>query len=610
MENPCHEILLFFSHACADRKLRIEECYTNFNRSLQNTKFNWIALKKNLVAIPVIIIVAILISYFIFTGFDLTGNDDSSSSFPAPTAAPTPTPTSAATPEPTAAPTPTPTPAPTPTPTPAPTPTPTPAPTPTPTPAPTPTPTPTPPPLAVDIAEAVTSDLVDATISGDGLQEIDFTLKSNSNDPLDVSIPRGTIFETPSAGVQSMVAIEDKSVYLESLGSVVSGSVDTACASMDLDMPQGADAFTISAQPVPDDLVKLLNLLDFDGETFRVKQFAIWTITDNPTRDGYVHLGTGIIGSGPSDEEMNRINTLFVNAGISASDYYAFNPPKLQILSTSTYTDSSGYFHVVGELKNNLTSNIDFVKVVVTFYDSENVVIGTDYTYTDIDVLGPDQKCPFELSSYPDVINPASYKIAVEFRTTSEQPSEGLQILSTSTYINILDNFHIVGELKNNLTSNIEFVKVVVTFYDSENVVIGTDYTYADIDILMPDQKSPFELSSYPEDITPASYELAIEYRVTTDQPFEGLAILSHTFSVDNSGYPRIVGEVKNNGAMQATFVNVVCTYYDSSGTVIGKADAYTNPYTLNAGDTAPFELSLYRELTPAYYELQVQGRE
>jgi hypothetical protein len=230
-------------------------------------------------------------------------------------------------------------------------------------------------------------------------------------------------------------------------------------------------------------------------------------------RDGYVGLGTFGFGSGPSNEEMNRINTLFADAGISASDYYAFNPPKLQILGTSTYTDSSGYFHVLGEVKNNLTSNIENVKVVVTFYDSENAVIGTDYDYVDIDILGPNQKSPFELSSYPYVISPASYKISME-------------------------------------------------------------------------------------------------YRVTTDEPFEGLAILSHTPSVDSLGYHRIVGEVKNNGTTQATFVKVVCTYYDSSGTVIGKAYTYTNPYTINTGDTAPFELSSYRELTPAYYELQVQGRE
>ncbi|MDX1813474.1 MAG: FxLYD domain-containing protein, partial [Candidatus Bathyarchaeia archaeon] len=379
---------------------------------------------------------------------------------------------------------------------------------------------------------------------------------------------------------------------------------------------------------------------------------------------------------------------------------------ELQILNTSTYTDSSGYFHVLGEVKNNLTSNIENVKLVVTFYDSENLVIGADHAYADIDILEPNQKSPFELSSSPYVISPASYEIAVEFRFTSEQPSEGLtvlsytasvdslgnhrivgevkndgtsvttsvkvvctyyeqggkvigeshayteldaiavgdtapfelnsyreltpayfelqvqgsapsptsppptsnlQILSSSTYINSL-GIHIVGELKNNLTSNIEYVKLVVTFYDSENVVIGADYSYADIDILEPNQTSPFELSSYPYVISPASYKISMEYRETTDEPFEGLTILSYTSSVDSSGYPRIVGEVKNYGATQATFVNVVCTFYDSSGTVIGKADAYTNPSTINAGDTAPFELSLYRQLTPAYFELQVQG--
>jgi hypothetical protein len=120
-----------------------------------------------------------------------------------------------------------------------------------------------------------------------------------------------------------MVVIEQKAISLKSRGSVSSRSVPMACASMELDQPDANDAFTISTIPAPEDLTKLLNLPDFHAETFRVQQFAIWTITDNPPRDGYVHLGTFGFGSGPSDEEMQRIRTLFEEAGISTDKYQA-----------------------------------------------------------------------------------------------------------------------------------------------------------------------------------------------------------------------------------------------------------------------------------------------
>jgi len=57
--------------------------------------------------------------------------------------------------------------------------------------------------------------------------------------------------------------------------------------------------------------------------------------------------------------------------------------------------------------------------------------------------------------------------------------------------------------------------------------------------------------------------------------------------------------------------VKEVCTYYDAGGRVIGTSFTFTDPYDIDVGDSAPFELSSYpRELRPAYYELQVQGRQ
>jgi hypothetical protein len=92
---------------------------------------------------------------------------------------------------------------------------------------------------------------------------------------------------------------------------------------MELDAPDENDTFTISIVPAPEDLIKLLNLPDFHNETFRVQQFAIWTITDNPPRDGYVGLGYFGFGSGPNDEEMQKIQALFEKAGIPTGKYQA-----------------------------------------------------------------------------------------------------------------------------------------------------------------------------------------------------------------------------------------------------------------------------------------------
>jgi hypothetical protein len=190
-------------------------------------------------------------------------------------------------------------------------------------PSPQPTPSPTPTPITVDLGEAVAGGLVQATISGDGLQRINITLRSTSDSPLEVAILPGTMFEAQAAGVQSMVVREEKVLSLKSRDSVLSHFVPVACAIMELDQPDENDAFTISMIPAPEDLIKLLNLPDFHNETFRVQQFAIWTITDNPPRDGYVGIGSFGFGSGPDDEEMQKIQVLFEKVGISTDEYQA-----------------------------------------------------------------------------------------------------------------------------------------------------------------------------------------------------------------------------------------------------------------------------------------------
>jgi hypothetical protein len=70
----------------------------------------------------------------------------------------------------------------------------------------------------------------------------------------------------------------------------------------------------------------------------------------------------------------------------------------ISVLSSSSFTDDLGDYHVVGEVKNNSpTDSINYVKIVATFYDNTGKVVGTDFTYSNIDVLRPAEKSSFEI---------------------------------------------------------------------------------------------------------------------------------------------------------------------------------------------------------------------
>ena len=194
--------------------------------------------------------------------------------------------------------------------------------------------------------------------------------------------------------------------------------------------------------------------------------------------------------------------------------------------------------------------------------------------------------------------------------TPPKRPPAKPQIEGVTGYFD-MGYYCLVGEVFNPSDSNLNFVKVVATFYNDKETVIGTAFTYTELDIILPNDAVPFEISSYPDEIRPASCKLSVDYNVTTEQPFAGLSIKSHSASIDDMGYHKIVGEVENTSIVAAEFVKIVVIYYDSGGDVIGIAFSYTDIDVVEAGDTSPFELSSYpREIKPASYKLQVQGSE
>ena len=71
----------------------------------------------------------------------------------------------------------------------------------------------------------------------------------------------------------------------------------------------------------------------------------------------------------------------------------------LTILSNSSYIDSSGVLHVVGEVFNNMTSDrAMYVQIIATFYDKTNMVVGTNNTFTNPIAIPPQDKAPFDLT--------------------------------------------------------------------------------------------------------------------------------------------------------------------------------------------------------------------
>jgi hypothetical protein len=177
----------------------------------------------------------------------------------------------------------------------------------------------------VELSDALSQGLVDATVHGYSLQNVNFTLKSYSDEPLRIKLDLGTMFNASSSDLMDLAALSSTTYYLQPHeGWSWYVQVTSATMAMSRVTPQNTDLLLISPITQNQDLIQLLNCEGFGNQTFRVQQFAVWTITDNPTRDGYRGLGSAGNFTGPSDSELQAIKDLFVAAGISTQNYQAF----------------------------------------------------------------------------------------------------------------------------------------------------------------------------------------------------------------------------------------------------------------------------------------------
>lgn len=192
-------------------------------------------------------------------------------------------------------------------------------------------------------------------------------------------------------------------------------------------------------------------------------------------------------------------------------------------------------------------------------------------------------------------------------------PSGGdVKILSHNGYMvsDMIGTYAIVvGEVQNTGKDVLRYVKITATLYDSEDNILATHYTYAQIKVLLPGQKSPFifiKLSSAER------YGLEVtEFRPTTDEPYRDFEILSHSSFIDDDGHYRVTGELKNTGTRSANDTEVIATFYDASGEVVGASVIATvDPRHVPRGETASFDVQATPKETAsdiATYALQVQ---
>jgi hypothetical protein len=176
--------------------------------------------------------------------------------------------------------------------------------------------------------------------------------------------------------------------------------------------------------------------------------------------------------------------------------------------------------------------------------------------------------------------------------------AQAVTVVSQSTFVDSAGTDNIVGELRNDGSSDIEQVTVNFSFMDAANQLLGTDSTNAMVDRLAAGEKSPFLLTFS----KPAGYDHSAISVTATDVA----APPNHNFTTslpneftDGFGLHHLAGTVRNDNLIDADFVNVVLTFYDASGKVVDAASEFVNDATIAPGATSAIDETI--STTPAY---------
>jgi hypothetical protein len=163
--------------------------------------------------------------------------------------------------------------------------------------------------------------------------------------------------------------------------------------------------------------------------------------------------------------------------------------------------------------------------------------------------------------------------------TFASAQQASLQVLSYSSYIDSVDYYHVLGEVQNTGSVPLTQVTVSATLCDPSGHPTGTIEDYIMINLLAPQQKSPFDLFENATGtvcgVSPANSTLS------NVAPYHNFQLPNPSSSRDAQGLYHLSGQVKNTGTSTAQGVDVVATFYDEKGVVVQVGSSLAAPSNL-----------------------------
>lgn len=206
---------------------------------------------------------------------------------------------------------------------------------------------------------------------------------------------------------------------------------------------------------------------------------------------------------------------------------------------------------------------------------------------------------------------PTATSLATSTSTPTDTPLPTSAVViqaNNSWFTDSIGKLHIVGEVLNTGLGNVQSEKMTANIFNSSNQLVGVGSAFTNAFVIPPGVRACFHI--YMDQPNSWSYYQLEGTNFTGGTNAPGLIAFNVSTSTGIAGEPKILGQVRNDGATRANSVIVAGTLYNSSQTVIGCDFAYVSSTNLDAGQTSSFAILFFARTYPPIdsYRLQVDG--
>ena len=172
-------------------------------------------------------------------------------------------------------------------------------------------------------------------------------------------------------------------------------------------------------------------------------------------------------------------------------------------------------------------------------------------------------------------------------------------------------SFYALGFVTNTSPFVIDKPKVIAVLLDADDQEVGTDFGFAERDVLAPDERSPIKiLVSEPPEHASIRYEVIARKASYIPAQAAGLRLEPGTPRPAQYGDGwQLEGKVHNEGQQRAQFVSIEIQALDADGKLVGVGSCYADVEVLAPGAVARYSTQITLSGKADHFEFAVGSR-